>query len=140
MHPTSDKGDLGTVSVMADLIRKGFDVCQPISSTLPFDLVILKNNVFYKVQVKYRKMVDGCVEFEMLRSIISDGKIVTRRIRPEEVDLYALYCPDTNQCYYIQAITVSNLQQVKFRMHPPKNNQLKGVKMAKDYLEVPLGF
>ena len=35
MHYTTDKGDVGVAVISADLIKRGFDVLQPLSSSLP---------------------------------------------------------------------------------------------------------
>ena len=48
----SDKGILGEHAVIADLIRKGFNVFKAVNRHSPFDLLIEKDDIIMKVEVK----------------------------------------------------------------------------------------
>ena len=53
------------------------------------------------------------------------------RIDKEEVDLYCIYCPETDKCYYLDP---KNYQRsVTLRVEKPKNNQTANVRLASDY-------
>lgn len=134
MHHTTDKGDIGVAVVSADLIKKGLDVLHPISSTSPFDLVIHKNGTFRKVQVKYREEKKGGVKIGLTRAIIGGGKITKRKLRPDEVDIFAIYCPATNECYYIRRSDIPSAVELFLRIRPTKKKQTKGIRWASEYL------
>jgi hypothetical protein len=89
---TNQKGNIGTASVVKDLIQKGFEVFIPFSEHSVVDLIALKDNKSYRLQVKYSK--------------ISEKNI--SRIRPEntfkykdgDFDFYALYIPEKDYILY----------------------------------------
>jgi hypothetical protein len=136
-HHTKDKGDIGVGKVISDLISKGYQVCLPISEHLPFDLVAVSEAMtIRRIQVKYREARNGAVEVT-LRASYSDGSGVhTRFVDLDGFDAIAVYCPDVDEVYYVP---VSCLHSVKakltLRITDPMNNQTKGIKKAKDYLD-----
>ncbi len=136
MHHTKDKGDLGLLKAQLDLFKQGFMVFHPVTEHAPFDLVIYKDRTFKRVQVKY-KTVDKngslCVSF---RSSWTDKHGThTKVVDKKEVDLYCIYCPDTDVCYYFDPKKFK--RSLTLRVNNPKNNQSKLVKLAKDFRRVP---
>lgn len=133
----SDKGDIGVAQVTADLITKGYEILLPVSASSPYDMVICKNNKFYKVQVKYRANLKGFIEVECRRSI-SSGKIRKHRIMDQNfVDLYAVYCPNTSSVYYLGPKDFEGKQLVRIRIEKPaKFKENKSVRWAKDCLSL----
>lgn len=135
-HHTKDKGDRGTGNVIADLLSKGIQVCLPLSEHLPFDLIAVNNDgTLLRVSVKYREIKNGCVNVSF-RSSYSDSKGVhTKHIDKNLIDLLAIYCPQTNTTYYVNPHKFD--KSVTLRVEESKNNQTKGINLAKDYLTVP---
>lgn len=88
--------------VIATLTTHGIKIALPISEHLPFDLIAISNDgELRKVSVKYRSARDGKVEV-LLRSKWSAAQgTKQRRWRKGEVDVHAIYCPDTTQCYFV---------------------------------------
>ena len=58
-HHTKDKGDLGTAKAHADLVGRGFMVLFPATEHAEFDLVAYRDDVFHRIQVKYRSARSG---------------------------------------------------------------------------------
>jgi len=56
-------------------------------------------------------------------------------INKEEIDLYCIYCPVTDECYYLNPIDYD--KSVTLRVKAPKNNQLKHVNFTADFRRVP---
>lgn len=130
-HITADKGDIGVAMVTADLIERGIPVFTPVSAASPFDLLIYHEEQYKRVQVKYRKINEnGSTVVVLDRHTIVNGKVVNTK-KNEEFDIVAIYCPDDRKCYYLKASEISRSTTLRFDI--PKNNQLKGVKLAKDY-------
>lgn len=131
-HITKVKGDTGLGFVMADLMSKGIAVALPISEHLPFDCIaILPNGKMLKISVKYRTAVDERVDVPM-KSVWSNSKgCHTRPYGMDEFDILAIYCPDTNGCYYVprKEITTTALTLCVL---PPKL-KLKTTKMGDEY-------
>ncbi len=131
----SAKGDVGVAQVTSDLITKGYEILLPVSASSPYDMVICKNNKFYKVQVKYRENHKGYIKLEQ-RRLVKGGKTQKhRRMREDEVDLYAIYCPDTKEVYYINPLSVKNQMAITLRLDiSPSYRATKAARYAKDYL------
>lgn len=129
MHKTGNKGDIGVDFVTADLLEKGFEVLWPASSTSPFDLVVLSASIFWRVQVKYVSEKHGAIEVCARRRIVSNRRIVARRLTPEEFDVLAVFCPQTRTCYYIGA----NCPYITLRVTFPANGIRKTIHLASEY-------
>lgn len=132
-----DKGNIGVSLVTADLITRGFEILLPVSASSPYDMAIHKANKFYKVQVKYRENHRGYIDFELRRSNSSGKRRNHRRMLQNEVDLYAIFCPDTGKVYYINPKEVEGKLVVRLRLNTPTKFRLtKSVRYAKDYLNL----
>ncbi len=134
-HHTKDKGDIGVSKAHADLVTKGYSILFPVSEHLPFDLVGYKNGYFKRVQVKYRRAVNGRIDVQLRHSWSDKNGVHTVLIDKSEIDVVCVYCPDTDQCYYFAPEEVR--QGLVLRVEAPKNNQRQKVKFAADYREVP---
>ncbi|MGM9949383.1 MAG: group I intron-associated PD-(D/E)XK endonuclease [Lysinibacillus sp.] len=135
-HHTKTKGDLGVLKAQVDLYTKGYMILLPHTEHAPFDLVIYKDGEFKRVQVKYREVnIKGILEIRF-RSVHSSTKgIFSSDVNKDEIDIYCVYCPDTDECYYFNP-KMSN-KSLSLRVETPKNNQIANIKYASDYREVP---
>jgi hypothetical protein len=126
---TYEKGAIGEHRVVADLINKGYRVHKPLIDSLPYDIVVSIKGFFYRVQVKYVRMRKGNIETSPRRA--NTHKVKSRN---EEFDLLAIFCPDTDKCYYVWTSEFDT--SIRLRTKPTKNNQAQGVRMAEDYLNI----
>jgi hypothetical protein len=135
-HHTKSKGDLGVLKAQVDLFEQGFTICVPQTEHAPFDLVAYKNGDFRRVQVKYRALgKNGAlqVRFATCWSDRHGTHIVP--IDKTEVDLFCIYCPDTDECYYLEPEQFRS--NVSLRVEASKNGQAKRIHFAGDYRRVP---
>ena len=96
-HHTKLKGDLGVLKAQLDLFEQGFTILVPQTEHGPFDLAVYKDGEFRRVQVKYRT-VDRFGKIDAKFSTCWNDKHGTHivPIDKSEVDLYCIYCPDTD--------------------------------------------
>lgn len=135
-HHTKDKGDKGLANVIADLISKGIQVCLPISEHLPFDLIAVKQNgSLHRVSVKYRQMYRGAVTVSFSSYYSDSNGFHSKATDKTMIDLMAIYCPETNQVYYLNPLEFT--KSVTLRVDAVKNNQSTGVHFANKYLTIP---
>lgn len=134
-HHTKDKGDLGTAKAHADLVGHGFTVLFPATEHAPFDLVAYRSGVFHRVQVKYRSARDGTISMHF-RSMWADrnGTHIVPTDK-SEVDVVCIYCPETDECYYLRPADFR--QSVTLRIRPPASSQQLGVHLAADFRRFP---
>jgi len=136
MHHTKEKGDLGVLKAQMDLFEQGFTILNPLTEHAAFDLVAYKAGVFKRVQVKYRKLdSSGKLELKFSTSWADKHGTHTVPINKDEVDIYCVYCPDTDECYYIAPKDFGS--HACLRVVTPRNGQKRNVKNACDYRRVP---
>jgi len=135
-HHTKEKGDLGVLKAQVDLFEQGFTILVPQTEHSPFDLAAYKDGEFRRVQVKYRT-VDKFGKIDVKFSTCWNDKHGTHIIPIDkgEVDLYCIYCPDTDKCYYLDPSKFGS--NASLRVKAPKNSQLKRVNFAADYRRAP---
>jgi hypothetical protein len=134
-HHTKDKGDLGVVKAQVDLVQRGYLVLVPFSEHAPFDLVAYKQHEFLRIQVKYRSAIKGVLRISFRTSWADKNGSHERAIDKDEVDLFCVYCPETDECYYFKPQEFG--QGTSLRVVAPKNNQAKLVRMAEEFRKIP---
>ena len=135
-HHTKQKGDLGVLKAQVDLFEQGFSVLVPMTEHAPFDLVAYKEGKFRRVQVKYRKLdKHGKMDIKFSTCWTDKSGTHTVPIDKSEVDLYCVYCPDTDECYYLNP--KAHGSNATLRVEAPKNGQAKKILFAKDCRRVP---
>jgi hypothetical protein len=127
-HHTKDKGDLGVAKAHADLVQQGYVVLFPATEHAPFDLVAYADGRFHRLQVKYRSARNGTLTIHF-RSVWADthGTHVAHMDKAA-VDAVCVYCPETDECYYLSPRTHG--ASVTLRLRPPRNRQSIGVTHA----------
>ena len=136
LHHTKTKGDLGVLKVKVNLYLQGFLICNPETEHAPFDLVIYKNGQFQSVQVKFRNLSkNGTLEIPFSSSYSTSKGVRTKRFDKDQVDLYAVYCPQTDCCYYFDPKHFK--RSLTLRVNTTRNNQSVGVHYAHDFRKVP---
>lgn len=136
-HHTKDKGDLGVLKAAADLQEKGFSILFPVSEHQHFDLVAYKDTQFKRVQVKYRSVYKGALTITFKGAFVDKKGIHYNKMHLEEVDVFAVYCPELNQVFYVSATELVDKKTFALRVEAPKNGQMKGINLSRDYLQVP---
>ena len=134
-HHTKDKGDLGVAKAFADLVSRGFTVLFPATEHAPFDLVAYRAGRFRRIQVKYRAVRRGGINVRF-RSVWNDRHGTHKvPVDKSEVDVLCIYCPDTDECYYVRPSAYR--ESVTLRVSPANNGQELGVLVASKFREVP---
>ncbi len=135
-HHTKTKGDLGVLKAKLDLFEQGYLILNPETEHAPFDLVIYKNGVYKSVQVKYRALNKrGTLEIPFRSSHCNTNGVVTQHVNKEVIDIYAVYCPDTNECYYFNPRDFN--KSLTLRVSISRNNQKEGIHLVENFRKVP---
>jgi len=135
-HRTKEKGDLGVLKAQIDLFEQGFTIFVPLTEHCPFDLVAYRDGGFRRVQVKYRAIDRyGKIDVKFSTCWTDRSGTHTNRVDKNEIDLFCIYCPDTDECYYVSPRDFGS--NVSLRVRPPGNKQSSGVHFATDYRRAP---
>lgn len=137
MHFTKDKGDLGVFKVMSRLSELGYIVLQPLTEHAPFDIVAYKDSKFYRIQVKYRKKnTIGTLVVKLCTSWADKRGNHEKFYDMSCLDIFAIYCPDSDKCYFIKTEELKGLHSFALRLDNPRNNLKSRVRYARKYTEI----
>lgn len=131
---TNEKGNRGLANVVADVIEKDYFVFLPFTDTTHVDLIIAdKTMKTYRVQVKYSAVnKKGLIK-------ASTSNVVDRKRVPvnlSHIDLWAIYCPDTKEVYYISTKElIGKSTGMELRVIPSKYSNSTS-HLAKNYLDI----
>lgn len=132
-HPV-DIGHRTEAAILARLVERGYHVLLPFGVNQRYDLVIESERRFLKVQCKTGRLRNGAIRFKSV-SVQSNTCDTRERDYSGEVDLFVIYCPENARVYLIPDDELSpNINYL--RVDPARNNQVKGIRWARDY-ELP---
>ncbi len=135
-HHTKNKGDLGVLKVKVDLFEQGFLILVPETEHSPFDLVIYRNGGFKTVQVKFRNLAkSGVLEIPFRSSYSTSKGVKTKSADKTLIDIYAVYCPQTDECYYFKPQQFN--KSVTLRVNASLNHQKRKTHPASEFRKVP---
>lgn len=128
---TKQQGNITEVSVMLEFLKLGYNVLTPYGDCERYDFVADVNGHFYKIQVKSANdKEEGKITFNCASTHYVDGKCVHDSYTKDEIDYFATFY--NNKCYLI-SVEECGGRSASLRFLPPKNNQTRGIKWAKDY-------
>ncbi len=110
-------------------MKLGFFVYRT-NMALPWDLVAERGGVYYKVQCKYRTAYNGTLTIKNRHWVANKQRQYTQ----DDIDILAIYCPDSDQVYLMRAEEFVDRRQVTLRLYEARNNQKKDICLAKDYI------
>lgn len=136
-HHTKTKGDLGILHALLREVELGFGILVPMTEHEAFDLVAYRGERFFRVQVKYRALTNGCVSVPFKTSWADRHGVHSVAVDKSSIELLCIYCPETDRCYYVDPTRFGAI--VVLRVTALRNGQRKGIAWADDYLQVPAG-
>lgn len=127
---TKQLGTIGELKAQYDFMKAGFDVSIPIGDYCAYDLIIVKDNKIFKIQVKScEKIIDGKMKFDLT----SRNYYIDKKYDIQDCDYFYFYCLENEQSYLYKNTEDNNSRAVYIRTEPTKNNQIKGINFAKDF-------
>lgn len=132
MTDTVSAGYISEFKVKTKLLELGFTVLEPLTNSLPYDLLVESNNRFYRIQVKTGRIKNNVVLFDTCGTACNMIK-TSKKYYQGKIDFFAVYCPE-NTGYYLIPIEQATRSTMNLRLFPAKNNNTKLIKWAKDYL------
>ena len=125
-------GEIGERIAIGELAKFGIDVMLPMSDNLPFDLIVYRNNKFFKCQVKTTNSINenGSLTFSL--SSNNWYSKTTHKYNEDEVNVFIL-C-DLNNIYLVTFGEVKGKSSFIIRNSVAKSKQYKGINFALDYI------
>jgi len=116
--------------VMAAMLSMGLDILIPFGHNHRYDLVVESNRGFIRIQCKTgRKTTTGSIIFNT--SSVGTGT-KERKNYKEDIDYFAVYCPQTSGVYMVPVISVPDTVGT-LRTNSPKSNRPRKLLYAQDY-------
>ncbi len=125
------KGNIGEAAVAYHLLKEGYEVFTELGDNSRVDLIVLVDNKPIKIQVKALSInANGSVYLKTYKS----GPGYEFTYTTNDVDIFAVYCLDTEDIGFIKAETLLKYKcGMKFRITESKNNQKQGIRYLSNY-------
>jgi hypothetical protein len=132
-HPV-DVGLRTEAAILAELVRRGYDVLVPFGTNQRYDLVLDLKGEFVRAQCKKGRLRNGVVRFGACSTRLNSRGVFSRGY-VGEVEIFLVHCPETDRIY---AVPVEDVPQTDgwLRVKPTRNGQSERVRWARDY-ELP---
>ena len=124
-HP-KDIGDRSTLAIMLALREAGYALYVPFGENTRCDLLIENGDVLSRVQCKTGRLHQGAVVFPVCSTYGHHRNPATaRRTYEGQIDLFAVYCPETAAVYVVPLCDVATRTSATLRIAAPRNGQRK---------------
>ena len=111
------------------MLAWGYTVSVPFG-VARYDLIAEINGELKRIQCKTGRLVNGAIEVKVVSRGYT-GKGYRNKVYHGEIDLFGIYCPQTDKCYLVPI--GNQMAAICLRIDPPKNNRVTGVRWAKDF-------
>lgn len=131
---TNSKGTVGLAAVMFDLTKRGYSLFLPMADTTSVDLIACNVEMQpRRLQVKYRSLQKGAIHIPVY-SVVG-GKMIP--INTQQIDVWAIYCPDNQQVYYMPTSYLSSKKNsITLRVELSRKAQ-HNAHLAENFLDMP---
>ena len=119
----------GELRFAAEFLRKGWQIFLPYGEDSPIDLLIEKDGIFKRVQVKSTSSIKGAIHCR----IKSSNNWQVKKYSKKEIDFFAIYDYSNKKGYLIPIEDFEGMTEAIIRLDKAKNNQIKGVRQAEKY-------
>ena len=138
MHTTT-KGDLGVGLVLADLLRRGLQIALPLGENQRYDLIVDLGSCLHRVQCKAVTPKSGALTVKTRSTSSWSGKTQgSYKYTAADIEVLAVVDLASEGVYYLPASLLGNgKSELKLRLEPTKNGQIKGIRMASAYADYP---
>jgi hypothetical protein len=133
-HPV-DVGQRSEAAVLAAFVKHGYRVLTPFGVNHRYDFALDMGDRFLRVQCKTGRLRDGAILYNT-HSVQSNTRRARQRCYTGEIDVFAVFCPDTDRVYVVSLDEEATHTHATLRVDPPANGQSRRIRWAKDY-ELP---
>src|SRR5438067_1945668 len=98
-----------------------------------YDLIFDLRPGLVRVQCKWAKRRGDVVVLPCYRNRRNRDGLLRQHYSADDIDAYAAYCSDVDQCYFLPMTEFSNRIAIQLRLEASKNNQRLRINWASDY-------
>lgn len=114
-------------------LKQGWTINVPVGDNARYDFIIDFDGKLVRFQSKTSNLtrVENCLNFACASIKYNSNGSNRTKYTKNEIDYFITLHPETRQVYIVPVEICGN--ECNLRFIPPKSNNYKGVKMAKDY-------
>ena len=128
MQSTHTKGLIGEIEFTLHYLNKGYQVLKPTDPNSAYDLVLEKDGIFTRVQIKYLTPIHNILRLELIRPMRK-----TASYRERQVDAFGIFEPTHKKFYLVPINKIKTKTNFWLRISKPNNGQKIGVHLAKEF-------
>ena len=134
MNHSKDIGDRSTFAIMYPLRARGHCILVPFGENTRYDLAIDDGTRPARVQCKTGRLRQGAIVFKTSSTYghHPNPKVIKRDCL-DEVDFFAVFCPETGGVYLLPIEDMPNRSMAQLRVDPARNGQQRRVRLAARY-------
>ena len=130
---TDQKGNIAEHAVMFCAAKLGVEVYRPVGEGGRCDMLFELGGRFVRVQCKWAPRDGEVITVRCYSASRNRHGFVRRFYTAAEVDAFAVYCPDTERCYFLPYELFFERRHISLRVGAPRNKQRQRVNWAKDF-------
>jgi hypothetical protein len=126
------KGAVAELQIATRAAQLGIGVWGPYTVER-YDLIFDLRPKLLRVQCKWASRYGDVIVVRCYRNRRNRDGLLRQFYSPDDIDAYAAYCSDVDQCYLLPIDEFPNQIAIQLRLAPARNNQSLGINWAKDY-------
>jgi PD-(D/E)XK nuclease superfamily protein len=130
---TNQKGAIAEARIAAAAIEAGADVYRPVVEGGRYDLIFGIGGRLLRIQCKWATRYGGVVVVRCYSARRARAGLERKLYTAAEIDAFAVYCGETESCYYLPVDLVAGRAQLHLRLSPARNRQQLGTHDARRY-------
>jgi hypothetical protein len=127
------KGNIAEASTVAAAIKLGVDVYRLVGEGGRYDMIFDLKSSLVRVQCKWAPRIRDVVVVRCYSARRNRDGLLRRLYVDGEIDAFAAYCAEIDQCYFLPWEIFGVRTQIQLRLAASKNNQRQGVNWGKDF-------
>ena len=132
LRDTKSVGELSEMIVATELIRAGYRIAIPLGENHRYDLIIERENVLSRVQVKTGRLRNGAILFNCYSVHAHRGNLLRTYFGAAE--FFGVYCAAVAGVFLVPVADCPGSCFASLRWVAPKNGQTSNVRWASSYL------
>ena len=133
MLTPDQKGAIAETAIIAHAVRLGVDVYRPVFEGGRYDLIFDLGDGLARVQCKWAVRRGEVVVVRCYSCRRAANGIVRRTYTAEEIDAFAAYCAELDQCYFVPFEAIPRRSLIHLRLAAARNNQRSRIHWARDF-------
>ena len=119
--------------VIVKLLELGYIVSKVIGDNAPYDVVIERDSILLRAQIKSGRYRNGCVLFNTVAyRLNTKGSYISNYIG--RADIFIIYCQELEIYLSVLVLACPSKSGMAFRVDKPKNNQRANVHYYQNFL------